>query len=143
MRLTKVNAPAGGGRHMSLMTDDSSDTPRRRKPSAEATVGREAAALVRELNRRLGEWQATSVKLHTIAGRLKSTGHADPAVKAEAHALLNVVSREAHRFEDLLSDRPEAVARHGRIDDTRRSFEMIADRLQESLKLLGEDEGAG
>jgi hypothetical protein len=128
---------------MSVMTDDSSDTPRRRKPSAEARAGREAAALVRELNRRLGQWQAASVKLHTIAGRLKSNGHADPAVKAEAHALLSVVSREAYRLEDLLSDQPEAVARHGRIEDTRRSFEVIADRLRESLKLLGEDEGAG
>lgn len=128
---------------MSLMTDDSSDTPRRRKPSAEAAAGREAAALVRELNRRLGQWQAASVKLHTIAERLKSTGHADAAVRDEAHALFNVVSREAHRFEGLLPDQPEAVARHGRIDDTRRSFEMIAARLRESLKLLGEDEGAG
>lgn len=128
---------------MTFMTDDSSDMPRRRQPSAEATAGREAAALVRELNRRLGQWQASSVKLHTIAERLKSSGYVDPAVIEEADALLKVVSREAHRFEDLLKGQPEAVARHGRIDDARRSFEMIADRLRASLKLLGEDQRAG
>ena len=123
---------------MQAMTDDQSDPPRTRQASAEALAGREAAALVRDLNRQLGAWQASSVKLHAMAERLRAAGRSDPSLADEAKALFHLVSSEAQRFEQLLSDRPEAVARHGRIDDTRRSFEMVADRLRASLKLLGE-----
>jgi hypothetical protein len=122
---------------MHLMTDDSTELPRRRKSSPEALAGREAAALVRDLNRQLGHWQASSVKLHTIAERLKAAGRADPSVVEEAHALFHVVAVEAKRFEELLPDQAAAVAAHGRINDTRQSFEMIANRLRASLRLLG------
>jgi hypothetical protein len=124
---------------MHVMTDDNSDPPRRRKASADAMAGREAAALVRELNRQMGSWQASSVKIHTIAERLKATGRSDPAIAEEAHTLFHVVIAESQRFEGLLPDQQIAVAEHGRIKDTRRSFEMVTDRLRSSLLLLGVD----
>lgn len=124
---------------MQIMTDDSSELPRRRKSSPDVLVAREAAALVRDLNRQLGQWQASSVKLHTMAERLTATGRADPALIEEAHTLFRVIATEAQRFEELLPDQPPAVATHGRINDTRQSLEMIADRLRASLKLLGAD----
>lgn len=127
---------------MSVMTDDDRDSPRRRQPSADVTVGRTAAALVRDLNRQLGHWQATSVKIHTIAERLKAAGRTDPSVAEEAKALFRVVSAEAERFQLLLPAQTESVVQHGRIRDTKRSFEMVADRLKASLKLLGDDHGA-
>lgn len=122
---------------MGLMTDDHMEPPRRRQASAEAQAGREAATLVRQLNRQLGLWQASSVKLHTMAERLSAGGRSDPAVAEEAHALFHAVLAEAERFESLLPGQPLAVVEHSRIKDTRRSFEMISERLWASLKLLG------
>ena len=122
---------------MSAMTDEDSESPRRRQASAEALAGRQAAMLVRELNRRLGAWQATSVKLHAMAQRLKAAGRHDPAVADEAMALLLLVRCEARRFEAMLPDLPPAVSQHGRIKDTSRSFEMITDRLRAALTYLG------
>ena len=92
--------------------------------------------LVRELNRRLGGWQAASVKVQTMAQRLKAAGRSDPSVAEEARALLQAVSGEARRFEDLLTQQSKVVANHGRVTDTQRSFVIIADRLQTSLSLL-------
>jgi hypothetical protein len=128
---------------MSFMTDDNMESPRRRQASAEALAGREAATLVRQLNRQLGMWQASSVKLHTMAQRLKSTGRTDPAVAEEARTLFQVVTVEAQRFERMLPGQPSTVANHGRVSDTRRSFNMITERLRESLKLLGSEPPAG
>lgn len=122
---------------MQFMSHDVSESPRRRQPSAEALAARQAARFVRDLNRQLGSWQAASVKLHTMATRLKATGRVDASVVEEAEELLRVVSTEARRFEAQLPDYPAEVARHSRIDDTRRSFAMIAERLRNSLGLLG------
>lgn len=118
-------------------TPDVSESPRRRQPSAETLAARQAARFVRDLNRQLGTWQATSVKLHTMAARLKATGRTDSSVAEEASEMLRVVRSEAQRFEAKLPDYPAEVARHSRIEDTRRSFEMIADRLRNTLGLLG------
>lgn len=124
------------------MTDDNSGRPPApRRPSATLLAGRQATALVRDLNRQLGVWQASSVKLQTMAERARSAGGADPHVAAEIRALFSAVRTEAHRFEEQLATQPPQVAEHGRIRDTRRSFEMISGRLQQSLRLLGEHEG--
>jgi len=123
---------------MHVMTDDQSEPPRRRQASPEALAGREAASLVRDLNRQLGLWQASSVKIHTMAERLRATGRSDPTVAEEARALFKVVATEAERFESLLPEQREAVTVNSRISDTRRSFEMVTNRLKTSLELLGE-----
>jgi hypothetical protein len=125
---------------MTFMTDETSDTPRRRQASAEAVAGREAATLVRDLNRRLGSWQAASVKVHTMAQRLKAAGREDPSVAEETRALLKSLAVELEGFEQTLPEQSERVANHGRVNDTRRSFEMIAERLRATLRLLGEPE---
>lgn len=119
------------------VTDDSSDSPRRRKASAEAAVGREAAMLVRELNRQLGVWQGASVKLHTMAQRLAASGGSDPAFADQALPLFQVVSMESRRFEAMVGTQPPSVAQHSRINDTRQSFGMIVDRLRACFMLLG------
>ncbi len=124
---------------MTFMTDDREETPRRRQASAEALAGREAASLVRDLNRRLGSWQAASVKVHTIAQRLKAAGRGDPSVVEEAQALRRSLSVEKQRFEAMIPEQSERVANHGRVNDTRRSFEMIAERLSDALRLMGHE----
>lgn len=126
---------------MQFMTDEVSDPPRRRKASADALAGREAATLVRDLNRQLGSWQATSIKLHAIAERLKAAGRIDPSVIEETSALLYVVETEACRFENLLPELSSAVSHHGRVADTRQSFKMVKERLVASLRLLGAGSG--
>ena len=125
---------------MSYMLDENQDSPRRRQPSAEATAGREALVLVRQLNRQLGLWQAASVKLQTMAERLRATGRDDATVEQETRTLLGAVRAAAERFEEMLAGQRAAVAKHGRIKETRRSFEMVTERLRGSLKLLGVEE---
>jgi hypothetical protein len=124
------------------MTDDDLGRSRvARQPSAAAQAGREAAALVGELNRQLGLWQASSVKLQTMAERAKSAGRAGSDVASEIRTLFAAVTAEARRFDARLAAQPPEVAEHGRIRDTRRSFEMISGRLRQSLRLLGEEAG--
>ncbi len=124
------------------MTDESSGSPRpRRQSSAGTLAGRQASAFVRDLNRQLGLWQASSVKLQTMAERVRSAGGADSQVAAELRGLFSAVRTEAQRFEASLAAQPPEVADHGRVRDTLRSFEMISGRLRQSLRLLGEHEG--
>lgn len=124
---------------MTFMTDERSEPPRRRQSSAEALASREAAIFVRDLNRRLGSWQSVSVKLHTIAQRLRSSGREDASVAAEAEALIAAVATEARRFEGLVAQQTDAVAGHARVDDTRRSFRMIIERLRATLHAMGRE----
>jgi hypothetical protein len=112
------------------------DVPKRRQASPDAVAGREASLLVRQLNRQLGQWQASSVKLHAIASRRKDSGP-DEAVTAEALTLLKLVRSETEKFEALIAEQPPMVAEHGRIQDTRRSFEMVTERLVAALRMLG------
>lgn len=135
--LTQVNAQVFRFRMMTTMTEDTLEIPRRRKASPDALNGRQAATLVRELNRQLGYWQGTSVKLHIMAERLTSSGRSDPAVGEQARMLLDAVSAEARRFETMVGAQPPTIAQHGRIKDTRRSFEMVAGRLRTCMQLLG------
>ena len=118
-------------------TDDSLESPRRRKASAEALVGREAATLVRALNRQIGLWQSGSVKLHTMAQRLASSGRTDPAVAEQVLQLFDAVSMEMQRFETMVGAKSQSVAQHSRINDTRRSFGMVIDRMRACFTLLG------
>jgi hypothetical protein len=125
------------------MSDDDSGLPRRRQASADVVAGREAARLVRELNRELGKWQSASVKVHTIAGRRNLSQQASAELSAEIHRLLAGVSQGSQRLADLLQQAGPAIAGHGRIEDTRRSIEMVRERLLSSLRLLGETPHAG
>ena len=126
------------------MTDEDSGRPRSpRQRSTTALTGRQATALVRDLNRQLGLWQASSVKLYAMAERARTAGREDPQVSAQLRMLFSAVSGEARQFEERLTTQPPEVAQHGRVRDTRRSFEMISGRLKQGLRLLGEHEGDG
>jgi len=100
-------------------------------------VGRQAAGLVRGLNRQLGLWQGQSVKLHTMAQRLVALGRYDPAFIEEARQLFVAVSRELQSFEAMVDAQSQTVAEHSRIIDTRQSFGMVIGRLRACFKLLG------
>lgn len=119
------------------VSDHSHESPRRRQASAEALVGRQAAGLVRGLNRQLGLWQGQSVKLHTMAQRLVALGRSDPAFIEEARQLFRAVSRELQSFEAMVDAQSQSVAEHSRIIDTRQSFGMVIGRLRACFKLLG------
>lgn len=119
------------------VTDDSRESPRRRRASAEAVVSREATMLVRGLNRQLGLWQGASVKLQIMAQRLASAGRSDPAFAEQAVPLFQAVSMEYRRFEAMVGTQPPSVAQHSRVNDTRQSFGMVIDRLRDCFRLLG------
>jgi hypothetical protein len=120
-------------------TADIIEMPRRRRtPSPELLISRDAGKLVEELNGKLGVWQSSSIKLRTMAERLRAAGRRDDAVASEARALAEVVAVQARQFEELANQQSDAIARHFKLDNTRRSLSMIGDRLAETLKLLGE-----
>ena len=72
---------------------------------------------------------------------MRSAGRHDPQVSVEIRTLFSAVKSEAQRFEESLARQSPEVAEHGRVRDTRRSFEMISGRLRQILSLVGEHEG--
>ena len=109
--------------------------------SAEGLIARQAAGLMRPLNARLGIWQASSIKLRTMAERGRRDERPDPAVAREAAELLELMNREAATFDAALPSLPPAVTANARVQDTRRSLETIRQRLCETLAMLSDAEG--
>ncbi|RYE07780.1 MAG: hypothetical protein EOP22_16415 [Hyphomicrobiales bacterium] len=110
----------------------------RREVSAATIAGREARQLVVPTNRKLGEWQATSIKLETMAARLKAAGRHDPAIAEGAATLRQLVVAETVAFEAVVAGAPEPVQLHSRVGDTRHALRALAARLGAILADLGE-----
>lgn len=110
----------------------------RREVSAATLTGREARLLVVPTNRKLGEWQATCIKLETMAARPKAAGRRDPGIAEVAATLRQLVAAEGAAFEAVVAGAPEPVQRHSRVGDTRHALRALELRLAAILAELGE-----
>lgn len=110
-------------------SDDASE-PQRRQISEAVSAGREAARLVRDINDRIGHWQAESVRLSTAAQRMRQSGRHDPGVVEAIAVLVDLVDGQRREFIAMRDTMPEGVARHSRVQDTERALHMVLERLQ-------------
>lgn len=119
------------------MTDDLSDHQSdgivRRETSKDILAARSARLLVRSVHQKLGPWQAESIKLQTIAERLRAAGKHDPAVTVAARELLGSVNKGWREFEREVEAAPEQVREHGRIADTRTVLHLVEQRVEATL----------
>lgn len=110
-----------------------SDGAVRRETSSDILATRAARQLVRPVHQKLGPWQAESIKLQTIAGRLKASGKHDPSVSVAAKALLGTVNKQTREFEREVGKAPEPVREHGRVADTRTVLKLVEQRIADTL----------
>ena len=121
-----------------MTQDDSqqSDGIARRETSSDILAAREARQLVRPVHQKLGPWQAESIKLETIVGRLAAAGRHDPAVSVAAKSLLGSVHKEVRDFERAVGKAPEPVRVHGRVADTRMVLQLVEQRISATLSRM-------
>lgn len=122
--------------------DDQAPEATPREVSAAILTTRAARELVKPVHLQLRSWQAASIKLQTMAKRIKDTGRKDADVAKQAHALLVDVGKQSAIFEASVSEVDEAIQVHGRVDDTRTVLRLIEERLNETLTDLGETPGS-
>ncbi|OJX17582.1 MAG: hypothetical protein BGO82_15145 [Devosia sp. 67-54] len=106
------------------------DEPRRRTLSEATTAAREAGRLVRDINDRIGRWQAESVRLATTAERLRRSGRSDPGLVEAIDVLAALVEGQRRNFAATLQTLPGSVVQHSRVRDTERALRMVLERLQ-------------
>jgi hypothetical protein len=100
---------------------------------AESTlVARQAIALVRPVNEKIGAWQTESIRLSTSAQRMRASGRSDPGITEAITTLLGYVEEQSRRFDDDVAAQPAAIVRHSRIADTRQALAMVAERLRDA-----------
>ncbi len=104
--------------------------PRKRIVSEDIRAAREAAALVRPINERLGDFQSDAVRLAARAERSRRSGGVDDALVKAAQALLDRVDAEVRLFEEEVERRGLRVTQHSRVADTRQALRLLADRLR-------------
>jgi hypothetical protein len=97
-------------------------------------VSRDAARLVREINERVGLWQAESIRLAASAERMRQSGRHDPGLIEAINVLIEQVERQSCSLEMLLLGVPAEIAQHSRVQDTRRVLKMVGDRLRMTLR---------
>lgn len=104
--------------------------PRKRVVSEDIRASREAAALVRPTNERLGEWQSDAVRLAARAERSRRSGGVDAELVKAARALLGRVDAEVRLFEEEVERRGPRVTQHSRVADTRQALRLLSARLR-------------
>jgi hypothetical protein len=120
------------------MSDDQIPDGPRRETAASTLAARAARQLVKPVHEKIGGWQAESIKLETMAQRLKTTGRRDAAVGEAARTLLGFIATQADQFDTIVNEAPEAIRAHGRIADTRMVLRALEERLVATLTNLGE-----
>jgi hypothetical protein len=113
------------------MTDDSSTRPRA-IPEA-IRLNRDARLLVEPMIEEMGDWQSESVRLHAAVERTRQTGRYDPSLAESASALLKNIEERAQHFEQAIVEAGAELAAHSRVSDTRRSLQLIAERLRRCI----------
>ena len=119
---------------MHLRGMDEFEQTQKRGASTATLNGREAARLVRDINEKIGIWQAESVRLATAAGRMRQSARHEPAVIESINALIQTVERQQMDLAATLVAVPAGVAEHSRVSDTQQALRMIVDRLRTALE---------
>ena len=114
--------------------DNQDDTEARARAVPEAVrVNRDVRRLIEPFNERVGTWQAESVRLHAAVERMRLTGRRDPTLMDAVATTLALVEEQARQFEAAVASVARELAGHSRISDTRRSLEIICERLRRCL----------
>lgn len=104
----------------------------RRASSPAVVVARLATAVVKPYNRKLGDWQISSIRLHALLARAVDTRSLSD-LQAQRQAMIDDVAAEQQRFEAEVNELPHGAARHTKIEDTRRSLRMVIARLSQVM----------
>jgi hypothetical protein len=107
--------------------------PRKREYSIDARHSRDATALVRPINERLGGWQADGVRLIASIERMRRSARHDPHVIEAALVLIGRIEEEERTLRATLAGLPEEVALHSRVADTQQALALLQGRLSRAL----------
>ena len=113
--------------------DDVSGEQRHRTVSEQTLAARRVAQLVAPINERVGEWQIESVRLATTAQRLRDMGRRDGELAKDIRTLLAKVEAELKALDEAVPLLSPLVAANSRLADTRRSLQLVAERLRGAL----------
>lgn len=111
---------------------DDPHAPGRAIPDA-VRLNRDARRLIDPFNEKIGTWQSESVRLHAAVERMRQSGGHDPSLIESAAATLAHVEEQAKQFEAAVASAARELASHSRISDTRRSLDLIRERLLRCL----------
>ena len=117
------------------MENNDSGRPRRQTP-ADVADRQAARQLVAPLQDQLGLWQAESIKLETMAERLRVTGGGNEELAKGIRELLDAVTRQATALDGAVQKVPESVRTHSRVTDVRKVLKMLEQRLNDTLNGL-------
>lgn len=96
-------------------------------------LNRDARRLIEPINEKVGTWQSESVRLHAAVERMRQSGQHDPTLIELVTTTLAHVEEQAKQFETTVAFAARELAAHSRISDTRRSLDIIRDRLRRCL----------
>lgn len=103
----------------------SPDVPRRRAPSRDVILRREALAVVRPLSKQIGSWQVTAARLISIGEHARAHGGYAPSHVEELDALDHMIATHRARLDAAVASLPDEIRTHGRIADTQRALESL------------------
>jgi len=106
---------------------------RKRAVPEAVRANREARRLVDPISERIGCWQSESVRLCTALQRARQGGRHDPGLVEAARTLLDHVEQQGRQFDEAVAATDDWLATHSRIIDTRRSLQVIIDRVRSYL----------
>jgi hypothetical protein len=110
--------------------------PRRRALRDDIVQKRQALAALLPIHDQIGPWQARTARLIAYAEKLRSTGSYNPAVVAEAEALLAAVSQQQRALDETTASLSPDIAANSRVFDTARALKSIANGLESALAMM-------
>lgn len=109
---------------------------RRRAMRVDVRIAKQAMRVVTPTNQQIGPWQARAAHLLAMAEKLRASGRNDPAVGAEAEALLKTVELHRRGLVDEVGQLPADVAASTRLEDTARALQSVSKVLRQTLAVL-------
>ena len=106
---------------------------RKRAVPEAVRANREARRLTDPISEKIGGWQSETVRLCTALQRAREGGRQDPRLVEAARTLLDQIEEQGRQFDQAVSTTDDWLATHSRIIDTRRSLQVIIDRLRSYL----------
>ena len=99
-------------------------------------IAKQAMRVVSPTNQQIGPWQVKAAHLLAMAEKLRASGRSDPAVAAEAEALLSTVEWHRRGLAHEVKQLPADVAASTRLEDTVRALQSVANVLRRTLGVL-------
>ena len=106
------------------------ESKRQRAMRPEVKISREALRVVQPINRRIGTWQTTIVRLGALGRRPQAADTYREKIRAEAEALAAEVKTEAAVFQEALQSLPDAVAKSSRLADTCKALSSLMSGIE-------------